>query len=76
MFYKLKDELAVPDITAEFLNKVLKQFDIAQLNIKHLTKLQIKLNTLFEEKNKFDEYKVKIEDQAKIMSKLQDALRR
>jgi hypothetical protein len=72
----LKDELAVPEITAEFLNKVLKQFDIAQLSIKQLTKLQIKLNTLFEKKNKFDEFKVRKEDQAKIMAQLQDALRR
>jgi hypothetical protein len=72
----LKDELAVPDITAEFLNKVLQQFDVAQLNIKYLTKLQIKLNTLFEKKNQFDEFKVRKEDQAKIMLKLQEALRR
>jgi len=72
----LKDELAVPEITAEFLNKVLKQFDIAQLSIKQLTTLQIKLNTLFEKKNKFDDFKVRKEDQAKIMSQLQDALRR
>jgi len=72
----LKDELAVPEITAEFLNKVLKQFDIAQLSIKQLTTLQIKLNTLFEKKNKFDDFKVRKEDQAKIMAQLQDALRR
>ena len=76
MFYNLKDELAVPETTAEFLNKVLKQFDIAQLSIKQLTKLQIKLNTLFEKKNKFEEFKVSKGDQAKIMSQLQDALRR
>ena len=75
MFYKLKNEINIPDVTADFLNKVLSEFNLTQLTARNLMKLSMQLNDLFATKNQFDEYKIKKEDQAKILNRLQTALR-